>query len=148
MINNKTTDLSVLEKVKFLELQLKLIITKITKYQNCEKECSDFILFYLEHNYFQDKIEAIKNNKNKNDIKNCTKMEIIFLFICYDILCGRKFNKACILLKSIFNLLYDNFIVLLVLILKNHRNEDRIFLRNFNKMIDEYEKNKKQTLKI
>ena len=147
MINNKTTDLSVLEKVKFLELQLKLIITKITKYQNCEKECSDFILFYLEHNYFQDKIEAIKNNKNKNDIKNCTKMEIIFLFICYDILCGRKFNKACILLKSIFNLLYDNFIVLLVLILKNHRNEDRIFLRNFNKMIDEYEKNKKTDIK-
>ena len=147
MINNKITDLSVLEKVKFLELQLKLIITKITKYQNCEKECSDFILFYLEHNYFQEKIDSIKNYKNKNDIKNHTKMEIIFLFICYDILCSRKFNKACIILKSIFSLLYDNFIVLLVLILKNHRNEDRIFLRNFNKIIDEYEKNKKTDIK-
>jgi hypothetical protein len=147
IINNKTTDLSVLEKAKYLELQLKLIITKITKYQNCEKECSDFILFYLEHNYFQEKIDAIKDLKNKNDIKNYTKMEIIFLFICYDILCGRKFNKACIILKSIFSLLYDNFIVLLILILKNNRNEDKIFLRYFNKIIDEYEKNKKTDIK-
>jgi len=147
MINNKITDLSVLEKVKYLELQLKLIITKIIKYQNCEKECSEFILFYLEHNYFQEKVDAIKNFKNKNDIRNYTKMEIIFLFICYDILCGKKFNKACIILKSIFSLLYDNFIVLLVLILKNNRNEDRIFLRNFNKIIDEYEKNKKTEIK-
>ena len=145
--NNKPTDLSVLEKVKFLELQLKLIITKITKYQNCEKECSEFILFYLEHNYFNEKIEVIQNSKNKEDIKNYTKMEIIFLFICYDILCGKKFNKACIILKSIFSLLYDNFIVLLVLILKNNRNEDKIFLRNFNKIIDEYEKNKKSDIK-
>jgi len=128
-------------------LQLKLIITKITKYQICERECSELIRFYFENNYYQEKIQIIKNTKNKDDIKVYTKLEIIYLFICYDIICSKKFNKACIILKSIFNLLYDNFIVLLVLIIKNNRNEDKIIMKYLKKVIDEYEKNKKLSIK-
>ena len=147
IIENKAANLSILEKVKYLELQLKLIVTKITKYQVCEKECSELIRFYFENNYYQEKIQIIKNTKNKDDIKTYTKLEIIYLFICYDILCSKKFNKACIILKSIFNLLYDNFIVLLVLIIKNNRNEDKIIMKYLKKVIDEYEKNKKIRIK-
>ena len=147
IIENKAANLSILEKVKYLELQLKLIVTKITKYQVCEKECSELIKFYFENNYYQEKIQIIKNTKNKDDIKTYTKLEIIYLFICYDILCSKKFNKACIILKSIFNLLYDNFIVLLVLIIKNNRNEDKIIMKYLKKVIDEYEKNKKIRIK-
>ena len=147
IIENKATNLSILEKVKYLELQLKLIITKIIKYQNCEKECSELIKFYFENNYYQEKIQIIKNTKNKDDMKTYTKMEIIYLFICYDILCSKNFNKACIILKSIFSLLYDNFIVLLVLIIKNIRNEDKIIMKYLKKVIDEYEKNKKTSIK-
>ena len=147
IIENKSTNLSILEKVKYLELQLKLIITKITKYQICEKECSELIRFYFDNNYYQEKIQIIKNSKNKDDIKTYTKMEIIYLFICYDILCSKKFNKACIILKSIFSLLYDNFIILLVLIIKNNRNEDKIIMKYLKRVIDEYEKNKKLIIK-
>ena len=147
IIENKETNLSIFAKVKYLELQLKLIITKITKYQICERECSELIRFYFENNYYQEKIQIIKNTKNKDDIKVYTKLEIIYLFICYDIICSKKFNKACIILKSIFNLLYDNFIVLLVLIIKNNRNEDKIIMKYLKKVIDEYEKNKKLSIK-
>ena len=147
IIENKAAYLSILEKAKYLELQLKLIVTKITKYQNCDKECSELIRFYFENNYYQEKLKVIKNIKNKDNIKNYTKMEIIYLFICYDILCSKKFNKACIILKSIFNLLYDNFIVLLVLIIKNNRNEDKIIMKYLKKVIDEYEKYKKVSIK-
>jgi hypothetical protein len=89
----------------------------------------------------------MKNTRNKDDIKTYTKMEIIYLFICYDIICSKQFNKACIILKSIFSLLYDNFIVLLVLIIKNNRNEDKIIMKYLKKVIDEYEKNKKISIK-
>ena len=137
-LDNKSNTLSLLEKVKFLEIQLKLILNKINEYQNCEKECYEFIHFYFDHNFYIDKKQLFKNTKNKELINNYTKMEIIFLFICYDILCGKKFNKACIILKSIFYLLYDNFISLLILVTKIHKNKGKEFIKNLNIVINEY----------
>ena len=147
-IENKTTDMSLLEKAKFLEMQLKLVLSKITKYQNCEKECYEIIHFYFDHNFYHDKILLFKNQKNKELIKNNSKMEIIYLFICYDIFCDKKFYKACIILKSIFCILYDNFILLLILILKNSKNENKEIVNNLNLVLEEYkEKNKKYDIK-
>ena len=134
----KSNTLSLLEKVKFLEMELKLILNKINEYQNCEKECYEFIHFYFDHNFYIDKKHMFKNAKNKELITNYTKMEIIFLFICYDILCSKKFNKACIILKSIFYLLYDNFISLLILVTKNNKNKGKEFIKNLNIVINEY----------
>ena len=71
-------------------------------------------------------------------LRGVRKMEIIFLFICYDILCSKKFNKACIILKSIFYLLYDNFISLLILVTKNNKNKGKEFIKNLNIVINEY----------
>ena len=144
---NRTTDLSLLEKVQFLEIKLKTILKKITKYQNCEKECYEFIHFYFEHYFYDDKIQIFYNTKNKKLIKDYTKMEIIYLFICYDILYSKNFNKACIVLKSIFSLLYENFILLLVLTIKNKINEEKEIINYLKKILDEYiEKNKKSNI--
>ena len=60
------------------------------------------------------------------------------MFIFYDILCSKKFNKACIILKSIFYLLYDNFISLLILVTKNNKNKGKEFIKNLNTIINEY----------
>lgn len=140
---NNTNDLSLLEISKFLEKKLKLIVNKISKYQNTEKECYEFIHFYFDNNYNQLKIENFKNNKNKELMINYTKMEIIYLFLCYNILCSKKFNKSCIILKSIFSLLYDNLILFLILIIKNYKNNDKEIVSNINAIINEYkEKNK------
>jgi len=146
-LDNKSNTLSLLEKVKFLEMELKLIVNKINEYQNCEKECYEFIHFYFDHNFYIDKKHIFKNSKNKELITNYTKMEIIFLFICYDILCSKKFNKACIILKSIFYLLYDNFISLLILVTKSHKYKGKEFIKNLNIVINEYiEENEKEDL--
>ena len=71
---NRTTDLSLLEKVEYLEFQLKSIVNKISKYQNCEKECYEFIHFYFEHYFYEDKIKIFYNSKNKELIKNYIKI--------------------------------------------------------------------------
>ena len=145
--DNKNNTLSLIEKVKFLEMELKLILNKINEYQNCEKECYDFIHFYFDHNFYIDKKQIFKNTKNKELITNYTKMEIILLFICYDILCSKKFSKACIILKSIFYLLYDNFIFLLILVTKNNKNKGKEFIKSLNVIINEYvEEIKKEDL--
>ena len=141
-LEGRNTDLSLLEKIKFLETQLKLILNKINKFQNCEKECYEFIHFYFEHNFYKDKVQLFNNTKNKESIKNNTKMEIIYLFICYDILSGKKFIKACIILKSIFVLLYDNFILLLVLTIKNNNSKE--IINNLMVIIEEYKKKNKK----
>ena len=143
-IEDKATDLSILENIKCLEIQLKLILNKIGKYQNCEKECYEFIHFYFEHNFYDDKIKLFYNIKNKLIIENNTKMEIIFLFICYEILSGKKFIKASIILKSIFFLLYDNFILLLVLIIDNNNSENNEIINNLIVILNEYIENNKK----
>ena len=144
-IEDRNIELSLIEKLNFLEIQLKLILNKIKKFQNCEKECYEFIHFYFKHNFYEDKVKLFNNTKNKELIKNNTKMEIIYLFICYDILSGKKFIKACIILKSIFCLLYDNFILLLVLTIKNNNSKE--IINNLMVIIEEYmKKNKKSNI--
>ena len=130
--------LSIIEKSNILEKQFKLILNKILKYQNCKNECYQFIHFYLENYFYQDIIQQFNNIKNKEIIIKYIKMEIIFLFLCYDILCGKKFNKACIILKTIISLIYDNFILSLLLIIKNNKNEDKDIINNLNIIVNEY----------
>ena len=112
----------------------------ITKYQNCEKECYEFIHFYFDHNFNNHKIDIFNNKTNKELITNYTKMEIIYFFLCYDILCGKKFNKACIILKSIVSLLYDNLVVLLFLILKYYKDDNKEIINSLNLIANEYAK--------
>ena len=134
----KDIKLSLLEISKIIEIKLKLIINKITKYQNCEKDCYYYINFYFENNFYKEKIQLFKNTKNREIITNYIKMEIIYLFLCYNILCSKKFNKACIILKTIFSLLYDNFILILIFIIKNNKTEDKKLLKALNIIINEH----------
>ena len=130
---------SILDICKYLETKLKTILNKLIKYQNCEKDCYDFINYYFENNFCQEKINIFKNVKNKEILTNLTKMEIINVYICYDILCSKKFNKACIVLKTIISLLYDNFVLILILIVRNNNeNKNKDILKNLNLIINEY----------
>ena len=132
------TNLSLLEISKFLEMKLKIILNKIAKYQNCEKECYEFIHFYFDHNFNHHKIDIFINKMNKELITNYTKMEIIYFFLCYDILSSKKFNKACIILKSIVTLLYDNLIALLFLIIKYYKDDNKEIINSLNTIVTEY----------
>ena len=130
---------SILDVCKYLEMKFKIILNKISKYQNCEKECYEYIHFYFENNFHQEKINHLKYQQNKEILINSTKMEILNLFLCYDILCSKKFNKACILLKTIISLLYDNFILLLILILRNsNENKNKDIFKHLNVIINEF----------
>ena len=137
-ITNNNNKLSLLELSNMLEKELKLIINKITKYHNCKNECYQFINYYLDNNFYQDKIKLFNNVKNKEMIKKYTKIEMIILFLCYDILCGKKFYKEYIILKNIFSLIYDNFILSLILIIKNSKNEDKKKIKHLSIIINEY----------
>ena len=135
---NKNSYSSLFNILNALEGKLKLILNKIIKYQNCEKDICELIHFYFDNNFYEEKILLFKNDKNKEIITNDAKMEIIYLFLCYDILCSKKFNKACILLKTIFTLLYDNYLLLLILLIKNNKEQDIKSLNNLNSIVNDF----------
>ena len=134
----KTKILSLLEISKLLEIKLKNILNKLAKYQNCEKECNEYINFYFDNNVYNEKILLFKNSKNREILTNNIKMEIIYLFLCYDIVCSKKFNKACIILKTILALLYENLILLFMLLINNCKNEDKEIVKNLNLIVNEH----------
>ena len=139
--------LSILDICKYLETKLKIILNRISKYQNCEKDCYEYIHFYFENNFYQEKINYLNNVKNREILINSTKIEILNLFLCYDILCSKKFNKACIILKAIISILYDNFILLLILILRNsNENKNKDIFKFLNNITNEFI-NKKNIVK-
>ena len=127
-----------MEISKLLEVKLKNILNKLTKYQNCEKECNEFINFYFDNNVYNEKILLFKNSKIREILTNNIKMEIIYLFLCYDIVCSKKFNKACIILKTILALLYENLILLFMILINNCKNEEKEIVKNLNLIVNEY----------
>ena len=102
-----------LEMVFSLEKKLQLLLDKINKYQICEEECLDYILFFFDNNFYQEETKIFKNKHNKKNFLYNIKIEILCFFLCYDISFSKNFNQAAILLKTIFNIIHSNYLILI-----------------------------------
>ena len=139
------------EMIYNFEIKYKNIITKIKNFQKCIDECLDWITYYFNNNLFYKITNIFKSKINKYTISNYFKIEILSIFLCYNISFNKTFsevNKNFILL---INLLHNNFLILLIYIVNNHKDNnksDNIFLNNdiilnkINKLIisEEYSK--------
>ena len=131
-----------LEKIYLLEEKIRKILLKINNYEICDEECQNFITFYFSINFYKKELELFEKNKNKKKISNYMKLEILCYLLCYDISLNENFNQASILLKTIINLLHDNYLVLMSYILylynnKNYENSpaDVLWLNKIEKII-------------
>ena len=126
-ITNKENDIS-FEILYTLELKLKNILFKVNNYNICYNECYDWINYYFNCKFYEKEINLFKLNHNKNNIIYYIKVELLCYFLCYDISFNKNFNQAGILLKTIFNLLHINYLILISFIIygnnKNRENED------------------------
>ena len=109
-----------------LENKLKSILDKIINYQECGNECYNYILYYFNNHLYNELLKFFKNNHNKSNALNQIKIELINIFLCYDISVGNSFNQAAILLKTIFEIIYSNFLVIISFFL----NENTSFCQN------------------
>ena len=100
-----------LELIFTLEKKFQLLIDKINKYQICDKECLDYILFFFNNKLYDEETKIFKNKHNKKNFLYNIKIEILCFFLCYDISFSKNFNQAAILLKTIFNLIHSNFLI-------------------------------------
>ena len=130
-----------LELFLHLEKKLLLLINKIDEYNICKNECLEYINYYFENRIDEYIIKLFKNNHNRINIVNYIKMELLCYLLCYDVSYSRHFNQAAILIKSIMNILHNNFLLIIVLAIsnasKNTINKNKEITKNEKVIIDE-----------
>ena len=122
--NNYKIDLKILY---ILEVKLQNILNKINSYMTCTNECFDYITYYFSSKFYEKEINIFKSKRN-NNISYYIKLELLCYFLCYDVGFSKSFSQAGILLKTIFNLLHNNYLILISFILNegisNEKNDD------------------------
>ena len=108
-----------------LEKKILLLINKIDEYKNSKNECYDYINYYFENQIDEHIIKLFINNHNRINIINYIKLEILCYLLCYDISYSKFFNQAVILIKSIINILNNNFLLIILLYLTNFNKKNK-----------------------
>ena len=121
-LKNNNSFIFDVEVLYLLENKLKNILDKIINYQDCENECYNYIKYYFNNRLYDEFLKFFKNNHNKSNALNQIKIELICLFLCYDISVGRSFNQTAILLKTILEIIYSNNLVMISFILSQNKN--------------------------
>ena len=119
----------------YYQEKIKIIKDKIRDYQKCSKECYNFLKYFFEHNFYDELLKPIKDSENIKKMANYIKLEILCYFLCYNISLGNNFKITGILIKSIFDILFDNFILYLCLIVSQCENETDNIIIVLNKII-------------
>jgi len=138
------TNIINIENIYLLETKIKSILNKINNYDICFNECQDWIFYYFNNNVYDLIINLFKNKRNKNSMNNKIKIEILCYFLCYDASFSKNFSQAGILLKTIFQLLHNNFLLLITYALNNftttndsnNNKFNNILINNLNQIIN------------
>ena len=101
-----------------LEKKILILINKIDEYKICTNECYDIINYYFGNKINEFIIKLFINNHNKINITNYIKIELLCYLLCYDISYNQYYNQAVILIKSIINILNNNFLLIILFSLK------------------------------
>ena len=133
-----------LEKVYLLEEKVLKILKKINDYTSCDKECLDWTDFYFDVKFYDRELILFKKINNYKKMINYAKLEIICYFLCYDISLNQNYSKASILLKTIINILHQNYLILMVYFLylnnnskiSNSNNNNDLWKNKIEKVIE------------
>ena len=126
-----------LELLYFLEEKMRNTVEKIKNYEKCSEECHQYINYYFMHNFYIEELRVFKINQNREFMINYLKMELLCYFLLYNISHGDKFKEAKILLKAIFEILYNNFLIFISLIISQNQKKDSNVINVLNKIIND-----------
>jgi len=121
-INGNNTSRSInykinLEILYIVESKLQNILSKVNNYIICPNECFDLITYYFSSKFYEREINVFKTEQNKKNITHYIKLELLCYFLCYDVCFNKSFSQTGILLKTIFNLLHNNYLILVSFII-------------------------------
>ena len=126
-----------LEILYVLQEKLKLICENLKKSKNCYKTSFEYINYYFNHNCTNEIINLLKSSSNQNMIIKCIKIEILCNFLLYDISFEEEIKEIEIILKSIFNLLYKNFLLTISFVISKYKNKNNNIIIILNKIVQD-----------
>ena len=118
-IPNKTNIIINMENIFEIEKRIKLLLEKINKYQICQKECYEYIIYFFDNKLYNEEAKIFKHNHTKKNFLDNLKIEILCFFLCYDIASSKSFNQTSILFKTIFNIIHTNFLIFVSYLINN-----------------------------
>ena len=118
-IPNKTNIIINMENIFEIEKRIKLLLEKINKYQICQKECYEYIIYFFDNKLYNEEANIFKHNHTKKNFLDNLKIEILCFFLCYDIASSKNFNQTSILFKTIFNIIHTNFLIFVSYLINN-----------------------------
>ena len=140
--NSTITNINInLENILELEKRIKFLLDKINKYQICQKECYEYIIYFFDNNLYNEESKIFKHNHTKKNFLDNLKIEILCFFLCYDITFSKSFNQTAILFKTIFNIIHTNFLIFASYLITNNQMNINKFnqkhLENLISIIDQ-----------
>ena len=108
-----------LENLLILQNKLDLILNKLNEYTPCSDEVYEWIKYYFENSFYDNLIMFFKDSNNRNIFINFIKIELLCYCLCYETSVDLNLNKVCIVLKSIFNLIHFNYLIIIRFVLHN-----------------------------
>ena len=124
--NNDKDDIKYLISLEILyiiESKIQNILSKVNNYIICPNECFDLITYYFSSKFYEKEINIFKSGQNKKNISHYIKLELLCYFLCYDVCFNKSFSQTGILLKTIFNLLHTNFLILVSYIINESEKD-------------------------
>ena len=130
----------------FFGEKISVIVNKITNYQLCEEDCQSYLSWYFANNFHENEINLFQNIYNKQEMMVYLKLELLCFFLLIDISFNNSFTQASILLRTIFNLIYFNYMILLNFITQLYfTNQIKIKgdIKTMKNIVDNYDKYEK-----
>ena len=124
-----------LEFLYVLQEKLKLVLENLKKSKTCYKASFDFINYYFNHNFSNEIINLMISSDSQNIIIKFIKIELLCFFLLYDISFEEEIKEIEIILKSIFSLLYKNFLITILFVTSKYKNENNNIILILNKIV-------------
>ena len=106
-----------LEHYYILENKLKEILFKLSSYEPANNECYDWINYYFNEFIYNKLLYLCKDFNNRRNLTYIIKIELLCFCLCYHVSYDTNLSKVLILLKSIFEQIHFNYLILVRFIL-------------------------------
>ncbi len=93
-----------------------------------------FLFFFFINIFFlMKKLTYLKISIIKNFLYNL-KIDILCFYLCYDVYNSKNFNQAAFSLKTIFNIIHSNYLILISFVISTNNidNIDNNYLQIIN----------------
>ena len=118
LFNKNKIQISNFENLYICENLFQNVFQKLNLFEPNYNECFEFLNFYYNNEIYKIILDLFKDSSNKEKIDKFLKIEMLCYFMNYDISYTGKFHEVAIILKSIFNLIHFNFLVIIKFILQ------------------------------